>query len=194
VLGAGGALTTYAKQHLIPGLEDWITPGDADLIVGGRFGVAICKDLDFPALVRRYRSAGAVVMLAPALDFTSDGWLHSRMALVRGVESGLTVVRAAAYGRLTVTDPRGRVLGEARAGNAELLVTMPASARATVYTRTGDWFPVLALPLLALAGHRAARGNHHLRSEGPHGVGRISSCVPSRSSVTSNLPRPAGPH
>jgi apolipoprotein N-acyltransferase len=155
VLGAGGAVTTYAKQHLIPGLEDWITPGATDVIVDGRFGVAICKDLDFPTLVRRYRSAGATVMLAPALDFTSDGWLHSRMALVRGVENGLTVVRAAGSGRLTVTDPRGRVLGETRAGNAELLLTVPSAARGTVYTRTGDWFPLLALPLLALAGYRS---------------------------------------
>ena len=47
------------------------------------------------------------MLLVPALDFTGDGWLHSRMALVRGVESGLTVVRAAAYGRLTVTDAGG---------------------------------------------------------------------------------------
>lgn len=148
VLGAGGTVTPYAKQHLIPGLEDWLTPGHDDVIVDGRFGVAICKDLDFPGLVRRYRAQGARVMLVPALDFTSDGWLHSRMALVRGVEDGLTVVRAADYGRLTVTDARGRVLGE---DDAQLLVTMRPAAQGTVYARTGDWFPVAAVPLFLLA-------------------------------------------
>ncbi|MFI5896121.1 nitrilase-related carbon-nitrogen hydrolase [Actinoplanes sp. NPDC051513] len=151
VLGPGGAVTTYAKQHLIPGLEDWLTPGAADLVVDGRFGVAICKDLDFPALVRGYRRDGATMILVPALDFTADGWLHSRMALVRGVENGITVVRAASYGRLTVTDPTGRVLGEAVAGDAELLVAAPVTARSTIYSRTGDWFPLLAVFLLVAA-------------------------------------------
>ncbi|MGC4812949.1 nitrilase-related carbon-nitrogen hydrolase [Micromonospora sp. DT228] len=157
VLDPDGTITTYTKQHLVPGLEDWMTPGD-EALVQGRFGVAICKDLDYPDLVRRYRAAGASVLLVPALDFTSDGWLHGRMALVRGVENGLTVVRAAALGRLTVTDPGGRTVGETTtAGDAELLVTAaPTTGWSTVYSRTGDWFPglCLALLLVAVAGVR----------------------------------------
>ena len=152
VLGPDGTVTTYTKQHLIPGLEDWITPGHTDLVVDRHFGVAICKDIDFPGLVRGYRDQGATVMLVPGLDFTTDGRLHSRMALVRGVESGLTVVRAASYGRLTVTDANGRVLGEADAGNADLLVSAPLEAKSTIYSRTGDWFPFLAVVLLMTAG------------------------------------------
>ncbi|MET8123205.1 nitrilase-related carbon-nitrogen hydrolase [Micromonospora sp. NPDC005189] len=152
VLKPGGSVTTYEKQHVVPGLEDWLTPGDDDVIVDGRFGVAICKDLDYPGLVRRYRAKGTAVLLVPALDFTSDGWLHSRMALVRSVENGLTVVRAAALGRLTVTDPAGRMLGETTAGDAELLVSAaPTAGWRTVYSRTGDWFPFLSLILLVVS-------------------------------------------
>jgi apolipoprotein N-acyltransferase len=152
VLGAGGAVTAYTKQHLIQGLEDdWLTPGDDDLIVKGHLGVAICKDLDFPDLVRRYRAKGATTLLVPALDFTSDGWLHSRMALVRGVETGVTVVRAADFGRLTVTDPTGRVLGEATAGDAEMLVTVVPAGRGTLYARTGNWFLILSALLFVIA-------------------------------------------
>ncbi|MBM7494713.1 apolipoprotein N-acyltransferase [Micromonospora luteifusca] len=160
VLDPDGTITTYEKQHLVPGLEEWLTPGDDDVIVDGRFGVAICKDLDYPGLVRRYRARGATVLLVPALDFTSDGWLHGRMALVRGVENGLTVVRAAALGRPTVTDPGGRMLGEATAGDAELLVTsVPTTGWGTVYSRTGDWFALLSLVLLvvSLGGARRRR-------------------------------------
>lgn len=157
ILGRNGAVTAYTKQHLIPGLEDGLTPGDTDLIVDDRFGVAICKDLDFPGLVRGYRQKGATVMLVPALDFTRDGRLHSRIALVRGVESGMTVVRAAAYGRLTVSDANGRVLGEAETGNADLLIEAPLTAKRTVYSRTGDWFPFLAVVLLMTA-RRAVPG------------------------------------
>ncbi|MEU5674485.1 nitrilase-related carbon-nitrogen hydrolase [Micromonospora sp. NPDC047753] len=152
VLEPGGTVATYEKQHLIPGLEDWLTPGDGEVVVEGRFGVAICKDLDYPGLVRRYRAQGASVLLVPALDFTSDGWLHGRMALVRGVENGLVVVRAAAFGRPTVTDPGGRMLGETTAGDAELLVSAaPTAGWRTVYSRTGDWFPFLSVILLVVA-------------------------------------------
>jgi apolipoprotein N-acyltransferase len=157
ILGPGEQRATYAKQHLIPGLESWLTAGTTDVIVDGHYGVAICKDLDFPGLVRGYRNDGATMMLVPALDFTGDGWLHSRMALVRGVESGLTVVRAAAYGRLTVSDPAGRVLGEASAGNADLLVRVRPGAKVTLYSRTGDWFCLLSLLLLVGAITVAAR-------------------------------------
>lgn len=152
VLDPSGTIRTYEKQHLIPGLEDWLTPGDDEVIVDGRYGVAICKDLDYPGLVRRYRAQGVSVLLVPGLDFTSDGWLHGRMALVRGVENGLTVVRAAAFGRLTVTDPGGRMVGEATAGDAELLVTAaPTTGLGTVYSRTGDWFPILSLVLFVVS-------------------------------------------
>ncbi|MEU8289198.1 nitrilase-related carbon-nitrogen hydrolase [Micromonospora sp. NPDC048905] len=158
VLDPSGAITTYDKQHLIPGLEEWLTPGDDEVIVQGRFGVAICKDLDYPDLVRRYRAAGASVLLVPALDFTSDGWLHSRIALVRGVENGLTVVRAAVSGRLTVSDAGGRLWGEDRAGDAELLVaSAPTRGWGTVYSRTGDWFPLLSVALLVVAVGGARR-------------------------------------
>lgn len=152
VVEPSGATTTYTKQQLIPGLEDWLIPGHDDLIVNGRYGVAICKDLDFPGLVRGYRAAGATIMLVPALDFRDDGWLHSRMAMVRGVENGMTVVRAAAFGRLTVSDPSGQLFGEATAGDAELLVTVSPAARRTVYSRTGDWFLILLAASVILSG------------------------------------------
>ncbi|MET8203173.1 nitrilase-related carbon-nitrogen hydrolase [Micromonospora taraxaci] len=157
VLDPSGTVTTYAKQHLVPGLEDWLRSGD-ETFVDGRLGVAICKDLDFPGLVRRYRAQGATMLLVPALDLNSDGWLHSRMALVRGVENGLTVVRAAGLGRVTVTDPSGRILGEATSDDAELLVTAASTTGwGTAYSRTGDWFPGLCLALFVVAVGGARR-------------------------------------
>ncbi|MEV4765960.1 nitrilase-related carbon-nitrogen hydrolase [Micromonospora chokoriensis] len=138
-------------------MEDWLRPGD-EAFVDGRLGVAICKDLDFPGLVRRYRAQGVTMLLVPALDLTSDGWLHSRMALVRGVENGLTVVRAAGLGRVTVTDPTGRMLGEATPDDAELLVTAASTTGwGTAYSRTGDWFPGLCLALFVVAVGGARR-------------------------------------
>ena len=54
------------------------------------------------------------LLLVPAWDFDVDGWLHGRMAILRGVESGFSIVRAPKQGILTVTDDRGRVLAGGR--------------------------------------------------------------------------------
>jgi apolipoprotein N-acyltransferase len=64
-----GALTVdYAKRHLIPFAEIRFRPGDRDAVItldGRTLGVAICKDMDFLRLARRYGHPGAQAMLTP---------------------------------------------------------------------------------------------------------------------------------
>jgi hypothetical protein len=43
----------------------------------------------FSPLSRRYGKGGVSLLLVRALDFDDDGWLHSRIALLRGVENGM---------------------------------------------------------------------------------------------------------
>jgi apolipoprotein N-acyltransferase len=62
-------------------------------IEGIRAGVAICKDMDFPATIRACGRAGVRILFVPAWDFGRDGWLHGRMAVLGGVEEGFTLVR-----------------------------------------------------------------------------------------------------
>ncbi len=160
-----GTLTaTYQKHHLIPGFEDIDTPGTATLILhrpSGTWGIQICKDLDFPSLSREYGRAGAGLVLVPAWDFITDAWLHGRMAMMRGVESGFTVVRAAKEGTLTVSDRRGVVLAESNSHDAAFtikVVNAPVSHRGTVYALAGDWFAwancVLLIAVLVMIRRR----------------------------------------
>ncbi|MFI6179840.1 hypothetical protein ACIA8R_30145 [Nonomuraea sp. NPDC051191] len=151
----------YDKHHMIPGLESEFTSGSTLTMLGPTTGLIICKDLDFPWLVRQYRQAGATALLAPAWDFDDDAWLHSRMAMVRGVESGLSVVRAARQGFLTVSDTRGRVLAEGRSGESgveTVFAALPQQGASTVYTSLGDWaaWSSVAMLLVALARLRIA--------------------------------------
>ncbi|MEU5865522.1 hypothetical protein ABZ815_30435 [Nonomuraea sp. NPDC047529] len=151
----------YDKHHMIPGLESEFTSGSTLTMLGPTTGLIICKDLDFPWLVRQYRQAGATALLAPAWDFDDDAWLHSRMAMVRGVESGLSVVRVARQGFLTVSDTRGRVLAEGRSGESgveTVFAALPQQGASTVYTSLGDWaaWSSVAMLLVALAGLRIA--------------------------------------
>ncbi len=66
--------------------------------------------MDFPLLARQYSNDGARLMLVPAWDFVADGWLHGRMAILRGVESEFSIARSVKQGILTLSDSRGRVL------------------------------------------------------------------------------------
>jgi apolipoprotein N-acyltransferase len=145
----------YLKRRLIPGLEDEFRPGDADLVLGD-LGIAICKDMDFAPMIREYGQNGVRLMLVPAWDFRSDTALHARMALVRGVENGFAVVRAAANGILTVSDAYGRMVAEAET-STDYPVTLTATVglidHGTFYGRIGDlfgWLTVLAALLLPL--------------------------------------------
>lgn len=143
---------SYDKRHMIPGFESHFDLGAGPLIFeheGVRYGVAICKDMDFPALGREY--AGVAIMLVPAWDFTDDAWLHSRMAMLRGVESGYAIARSARNGVLTVSDAYGRVTNEAPSGpQTAYNVTIPRTGPGpTLYAQIGDAF---GWSMLALAG------------------------------------------
>jgi apolipoprotein N-acyltransferase len=166
----GDLEVSYEKHHFIPVLETGYVIGDSLTVLdrpSGRWGIIICKDLDFPALSRRYAQAGAGLLLAPAWDFTADGWLHDRMAVMRGVESGFSIARAAKQGVLTLSDNRGRILLE-RVTSPSGFVTaegrVPVANAGTFYARAGDWFAWLALAaLLAMIAFRGGRHAHLAR-------------------------------
>jgi apolipoprotein N-acyltransferase len=153
-IGADGRVRRYTKRHHIPGLESGYTIGDGPGLLGAGEAVAICKDMDFQRTLRSDANAGSVgLMLVPAWDFHADGWLHARMAVMRGVEGGYAVVRAASNGVLTVSDARGRVLATRPNGGttyASVIADVPMGTGSTPYLRIGDAFAWLAA-LLGIA-------------------------------------------
>ena len=166
----GAAPVSYQKHHLAPPERDFLA-GSAYAVqplAGRAMGLAICKDMHFAALGHAYGAAGAGVMLVPAWDFQLDAWMGARMTVVRGVENGYAVLRAAREGVLTVSDAYGRVLAQ-RASSAmpgsTLLAPLPAPASVAPWARwlgpaTGWLCVALGLLLLCLAygpAPRAAR-------------------------------------
>jgi apolipoprotein N-acyltransferase len=157
VYTAGRLVERYHKQHMLPPHESNLTPGTALTqltMPSGVWGVQICKDMDFTALSRRYGAAGTGLMLVPGWDFFMDWIAHGHMAIMRGVESGFAVVRAAKGGSLFVSDNRGRLLGEIKSDAAPystLLVDVPVAHANTLYQRWGDWFVWVAVALCMLS-------------------------------------------
>ena len=137
----------YIKRRLIPGLDLGYATGPG-VFVDGANGVAICKDFDFPAMIREYGERGVALMLAPSWDFRADGRLHARMAVVRGVENGFALARAATDGRLTLSDRYGRIVAEAvtsRDDTTVLTADVGLRSGGTLYARYGDVFAWIAV-------------------------------------------------
>ena len=158
-----GSQRSYDKRHLLPPGENKFQPGPGPGPLGNGRSVAICKDLDFPRTLRGDAQAGIRLMAVPANDFVKDGWIHARMAVMRGVENGFAVVRSAFNGVQTVSDAQGRVLARAstiQPGMVRLSAEVPLGPGPTLYTRIGDvfaWACVLAAFWLGILAIRAAR-------------------------------------
>ena len=146
-VNAEGLITMdYHKRHLVRVLEDQFVPGDALGLFTFRevqMGTAICKDLDFPDYSKQYGRSHVAIMTVPAWDFVVDDWLHSRMAIMRGVENGFSMIRTARLGRLTISDPYGRVTAESDCSDGVatfLLGDVPTERIETFYSKQRDWF------------------------------------------------------
>jgi len=165
VYAPGVPVRTYDKQHLLPVFESGFQAGmDLTLLSrpSGIWGVAICKDMDFMTPSRHYGQAGAGLLLVPAWDFVVDRFEHGHKAVMRGVEGGFSVVRAAKQGYLTASDDRGRILGETTTDPASfvsLIVAVPVMHHNTLYQCWGDWFAWIAIALVAFTLGQLYRSN-----------------------------------
>ena len=154
------AAVSYDKEHMLPPFESNLTPGTAKLTIprgNTSWGVAICKDMDFTSMGRAYGRLDAGLMLVPGWDFNLDRTWHGHMAIMRGVEGGFSVVRAAKNGYLFVSDDRGRVIAEVRTDSAPfatLLAEVPVGHEWTLFQVWGDWFAWVAVSILGFVSLR----------------------------------------
>ena len=117
-------------------------------------GVSICFESVFPDEFRRPVQKGARVMGI----FTNDAWfkgtafpeLHLSMAPFRAIENRITVFRCANGGFTCVVDQFGRTttpLITPDTSEQMLVASVPllssTEREQTLYTRYGDWFPIL---------------------------------------------------
>lgn len=117
-------------------------------------GASICFESVFPDEFRRSVQKGAAVMGI----FTNDAWfdgtafpeLHLSMAPFRAVENRIAVFRCANGGFTCIVDKFGRITTPLVTPDttqetlvASVPLRSPTEQRQTLYTRYGDWFPML---------------------------------------------------
>lgn len=136
-----GTSSLYTKRHLL-GAEQDLTPGDQPGILPGGAAVVICKDMDFPRMMRADAQHHIGILFVPAADFSVDRWMHSRIAVMRGVEGDYSVARAARKGDIQVSDNRGRILTNAASSQTFVSRTAnaPVGTGKTIYIAIGDVF------------------------------------------------------
>ena len=131
-----------------------------------QMGVVICFESVFPDLFRKFVKKGASVMGI----LTNDAWFegtaapeqHLAMAPLRAVENRVAVFRCANGGISCIIDALGRTITTPILPSDTqnfLIERVPLSNHGgTIYTRYGDWFPILCFLvslLLILYHHRA---------------------------------------
>jgi apolipoprotein N-acyltransferase len=126
-----------------------------------KFGVAICYEVIFPDLVRRFAANGAEFLVT----ITNDGWFgassapaqHFAMVVFRSVENHLAFARSANTGISGFVDPFGRIIQASPLFTEEALqATITAWQPHTFYSQNGDVFAygcVIICALLWLYGY-----------------------------------------
>lgn len=177
---AGTPISRYDKMNLVPFGEfvPWplgavaqkISTEVGDFVPGNRLvispvgrhriGAFICYESVFPDFVRRFAAGGAEVLF----NLSNDGYFgrsaareqHLDIVRMRAVENRRWILRATNDGRTATIDPAGRIRAQLKpyeqAAQRTGFTYIPEQ---TLYTRAGDWFPILcgvsSLGLLGLA-------------------------------------------
>lgn len=146
-------------SKLVPGAFD-CTPGHGGAPLGAQaLGVLICYDGVYPGPARQHVLAGAKFLV----NLTNDAWYglssapyqHRDYYVLRAIESGRYIVRAANSGISLQIDPMGR-MASGTALNAAVTEVMPIPlappTAQTLYVRVGDiWlYACLAAVVAAL--------------------------------------------
>jgi apolipoprotein N-acyltransferase len=159
----GSVLGQYSKMRLVAFAEAQTRPGRDQVVLPtpvGNVGVLICFESIFPGMARALVLKGAELLVV----ITNDGWFgesagpaqHAQAAVLRAVETGRGVIRAANTGISMLVDPYGRVLAQKPVNTLGALTgSVPRRDRSTPYARWGDLF---ALSLLAIVGIVALPG------------------------------------
>ena len=140
----------YVKARPVPG--EPVVDGDDDQLPVidtpyGRLSSVICFDLDSPAAIRKLAAVGVDLLIVPAADWDEVAEYHHRMAQVRAIENGFSILRVSRNGVSSAINASGRELAYTRAGKASSTVTaqLSLSRQPTVYSLIGDIFALMNL-------------------------------------------------
>jgi len=121
-----------------------------------KLGTFICYESVFPNFVRQFAARGAEVLV----NISNDGWFgksaardqHLSIVRMRAAENRRWILRSTNDGITATIDSAGRLRGALpRYTEAASFTGFSYVREQTLYTRWGDWFPLLCAILAGLA-------------------------------------------
>ena len=171
---AGAPISRYDKVNLVPfgefvpwpfGFVNKISTEAGDFAAGRRvvvspagdhkIGAFICYESVFPNFVRKFAAGGAEVLF----NISNDGWFgksaarqqHLTIVRMRAAENRRWILRSTNDGITGTIDPAGRVRGTLPLFTEATSYTgFSYIADQTLYTRWGDWFPLLCATIAVM--------------------------------------------
>jgi apolipoprotein N-acyltransferase len=153
----------FFAARLVQAVPGDFSPGDSAVLLpvnGHLVSTAICYEIVYPALVRRFVAGGSELLTT----ITNDAWFgrtaapyqHFAQASMRAIENGRYLVRSANTGISGVVDPYGRVVAQSRIFERAVVVSQARFLQnSTFYARHGDVFAyasvVVAVAMLVYA-------------------------------------------
>lgn len=146
---SGEILETYWKHQTVPVVEEpFAVPGSSAVLAEdttfGTLGGVICYDMDSPRFLRGGGRRHLDLLMAPSGDWPAIKEIHPRMAILRAVEQGTSLVRPANHGLNLAADYQGRILARLdhyTTEDRQMVAWLPRQGTSTLYTRLGDVLP-----------------------------------------------------
>ncbi len=142
---SGKVLNVFLKNRPVPIAEAGSVPGDGIVPVvstsNGRIATSICYDADFPSLIRQAGQKQADILLLPSGDWREIAPYHAKMASVRSIENGFSMLRTVSGATSIACDYYGQVIASRNyydRGAKVLVAYLPMQGVTTIYSKVGD--------------------------------------------------------
>ena len=144
---------TYNKHEPVPG-EPSVKGTEAIETVsmdGIELGGVICYDYDFPYIAKAFGQSDADIVALPSSDWRGIDPIHTKMAALRAIEQGHSVLRSTRFGLSAAITPIGEFNAQMSSFNSNdriMMAHLPVNKIFTVYSLIGDLFVYMCMAFI----------------------------------------------
>lgn len=146
---------TYNKHEPVPG-EPAVRGNEVIetiLIDEIELGGVICYDYDFPYLAKAFGRKDADIVAVPSSDWRGIDPIHTKMAALRSIEQGHSVLRSTRFGLSAAINPIGEFNAQMSSfdkNDRVMLSNLPVNKIFTIYGVIGDLFIYLCIAFILI--------------------------------------------
>ena len=146
---------TYNKHEPVPGEPSLKGKEVIETIPmeGMELGGAICYDYDFPYLAKAFGRKDADIVAVPSSDWRGIDPIHTKMAALRSIEQGHSILRSTRFGLSAAISPTGEFNAQMSSFDTNdrvMIANLPGNKIFTVYSLIGDLFVYVCIAFILI--------------------------------------------